>query len=255
MVVSAVVPGFHEGSGSAAMKISIALAVLGLWVSLSALNVAQVTKESDQDYSKFLIDASKPYVYLAFDHVGPRTPLRDVEPKIGLWLHLKNNCKVPIVVLAIWERKVDPNEGIALQDEIVPEPVAPGTRGDGVGGGIIAPRGSGELLDLFHWPNTTEEEVRLAEERQRATIKPVERPLGYGSPNGFNSFVLTVIAPGEQVYFSVPANHVSKSWHFEIPFQLAVPSHGRIRPPYSYVAFYQDDLDRAQGKAATPTTR
>jgi hypothetical protein len=110
-------------------------------------------------------------------------------------------------------------------------------------------------VDLFRWPNTTEEEVRRAEERQRATRKPVERPLGYGSQNGFDSFVLTVVAPGEQLYFSVPANHVSKSWHFEIPFRLAVPNKSGMRPPYSYVAFYQDDLDRAQGKAATPTAR
>ena len=237
------------------MKISIAIAVLGFCVSLNALNAAQVTNESDQDYSKFLIDATKPYVYLEVDHVGPRTPLRNDEPKIGLWLHLKNNCKLPIVVLVIGERKVDPKEGIALQDEIVPDPIAPTTRGDGASGGIIAPHGSGEFLDLFRWRNMTEEEVRRAEEAQRATRKPIERPLGYGSQNGFNSFVLTVIAPGEQLYFSVPANHVSKSWHFEIPFRLAVPNNSRIRPPYSYVAFYQDDLDRAQEKAATPTTR
>jgi hypothetical protein len=237
------------------MKISIAIAVLGFCVLLNALNAGQVTKESDQDYSKFLIDATKPYVYLEVDHVGPRTPLRNDEPKIGLWLHLKNNCKLPIVVLAIGERKVDPKEAIALQDEIVPEPIAPKTRGDGASGGIIAPHGSGDFLDLFRWRNMTEEEVRRAEEAQRATRKPVERPLGYGSQNGFNSFVLTVIAPGEQLYFSVPANHVSKSWHFEIPFRLAVPNKSRIRPPYSYVAFYPDDLDRAQEKAATPTTR
>lgn len=237
------------------MKFSIALALVSFCLSLNALNAAQVIKDGDQDYSKFLIDTTKPYVYLEVDHVGPRTPLRNEEPKIGIWLHLKNNCKLPIVVLAIGERQVDPKEGMALQDEIVPEPIAPATRGDGASGGIIAPRGSGELLELFRWPNMTEEVVRRAEEAQRATSKPVERPLGYGSQNGFNSFVLTVIAPGEQLYFSVPANHVSKSWHFEIPFRLAVPNNSRIRPPYSYVAFYQDDLDRAQGKAPTSTTR
>jgi hypothetical protein len=232
-----------------------ALSVLGLCLSLNALNAAQVTKEGDHDYSKFLIDTTKPYVYLEVDHVGPRTPLRNDEPKTGIWLHLKNNCKVPIVILAIGERQVDPKEGIALQDEIVPEPIALATRGDGVSGGIVAPPGSGEFLGLFRWPNMTEEEVRRAEEAQRATSKPVERPLGYGSQNGFNSFVLTVIAPGDQLYFSVPANHVSKSWHFEIPFRLAVPNSSRIRPPYSYVAFYKEDLDRAEEKAPAPTTR
>ncbi len=235
------------------MKFSIALALVSICLSPNALNAAQVIK-GDQDYSKFLIDTTKPYVYLEVDHVGQRTPLRNGEPKIGIWLHLKNNCKLPIVVLAIGERQVDPKEGMALQDEIVPEPIAPATRGDGAGGGIIAPRESAEFLDLFRWPNMTEEEVRRAEEAQRATSKPVERPLGYGSQNGFNSFVLTLIAPGEQLYFSVPANHVSKSWHFEIPFRLAVSNKSRIRPPYSYVAFYQEDLDRALGKTPKLTT-
>jgi hypothetical protein len=88
----------------------------------------------------------------------------------------------------------------------------------------------------------------------RASTKPIERPRGYGSQSEFDSFVLTLIAPGDQQYFSGPVNHVSKNWHFEIPFRLAVPNNSRIRPPYSYVAFYQDDLDRVQGKAATPTT-
>jgi hypothetical protein len=237
------------------MKFTIASGILSFCLSLNVLAAAQVTTEGDHDYSKFLIDTTKPYVYLEVDHVGPRTPLRNDEPKTGIWLHLKNNCKVPIVVLAIGEQQVGPKEGITLQDEIVPEPIAPATRGDGVSGGITAPPGSGEFLGLFRWPNMTEEEVRRAEEAQRATTKPVERPLGYGSQNGFNSFVLVVIAPGDQLGFSVPTNHVSKSWHLEIPFRLAVPNNSRIRPPYSYVALYQDDLDHVQEKAATPTTR
>jgi hypothetical protein len=236
------------------MKFSIALALLNFCLSINALNAAQVPKDGAQDYSKFLIDTTKPYVYLEVDHIGPRKPLRNDEPKTGIWLHLRNNCKLPIAVLAIGERQAGPKEGIALQDEIVPQPIAPATRGDGASGGIIVPSGSAELLDLFRWPNMTEQEVRRAEERQRATSKPVGRPLGYGTHNGFNSFVLTLIAPGDQVYFSVPANHVSKSWHFEIPFRLAVPNNSRIRPPYSYVAFYQDDLDRKAGKPTTPAS-
>ena len=236
------------------MNFSRAILLLNFCLSLNTHSPAQVATGGEQDYSRFLIESNKPYVYLEVDHIGPRKPLRDDEPTTGIWLHLKNNCKLPIVVLAIGWRQADPKEGMALQDEIVPEPIAPATRGDGAGGGIMAPRGSGDFLDLFHWPNMTEVEVRRAEEAQRATSKPVKRPLGYGTQNGFNSFVLTLIAPGDQLYFSVPSNHVSKSWHFEIPFRLAVPNNSRIRPPYSYVAFYQDDLDRAPGKAATPTT-
>jgi hypothetical protein len=56
------------------------------------------------------------------------------------------------------------------------------------------------------------------------------------------------------VFFSVPANHVSKIWHFEIPFRLALPNKGRIRTPYSYVVFYQEDLKDNHGSATSPTT-
>jgi hypothetical protein len=240
------------------MKFPRATPSLSVCFLLSTLSPAQVAQPDEQDYSKFVINANKPYVYLEVDHVGPREPLRNDEPNIGIWLHLKNNCKLPIVVLALGERHENVKEGIALEDEVVPDPIAPvtpTTRGDGSVGGIVAPHGLGEMLDLFRWRNMTEDEIRRAEERQRATSKPVERPRGYGSQNGFNSFVMTLIAPGDQVYFSVPANHVSKTWHFEVPFRLAVPNSSRIRPPYSYVAFYQEDLDKAQVKAPAPTTR
>jgi hypothetical protein len=59
-----------------------------------------------------------------------------------------------------------------------------------------------------------------------------------------------MIPPGGQVFFSLLLNHMSKVWHFEIPFRLALPNKGRIRPPYSYVVFYQEDL---HGNAAPPT--
>jgi hypothetical protein len=239
------------------MKFWIVLTLVSFCLSLNAPISAQAIKEGDQDYSRFLIDTTKPYVYLEVDHVGTRTPLRNDEPKSGIWLHLKNNCKLPIVVLAVGTPLASSN-AIILEDEIVPNPQASGGGEDARMAGLAIPSGlkdAQDITDIFRWPNRTEEEVRRAEEAQRATSKPIERPLGYGSQNGFNSFVLTLIAPGEQLYFSVPANHVSKSWHFEIPFRLAVPNNSRIRPPYSYLAFYQEDLDRAQEKVPAPTTR
>jgi hypothetical protein len=221
---------------------------------VASLSLAQVGKNGDHDYSRFLVDASKPYAYLEVDHTGPRKPIRNDEPTTGIWLHLKNNCKLPIVVLAIGERHENAKEGAVLEDEIVPEPIASVTIGDGYSGGIVSPPGMREMLNLFRWRNMTEEEIRRAEERQRTTSEPIDRPRGYGSQNGFNSFVLTLIVPGNQLYFSVPANHVSRTWHFEIPFRLAVPNNSKIRRPYSYLAFYQEDLDQAMEKGATPTT-
>jgi len=99
----------------------------------------------------------------------------------------------------------------------------------------------------------TEQEVRSAEEMQRNAKVSPERPLGYDSHNGFDTVALTLIPPGKQALFSIPINHVSKTWHFEIPFRLALPKKGRIRPPYSYVAFYEEDLKDNHGNAAAPT--
>jgi len=161
------------------------------------------------------------------------------------------------VVLVIENPVAKFKDAITLVDEIVPDPQVSteGKGEDARGGGVFAQQGLRDMMDIFRFPNMTEEEIRSAEEKMRASINPIERPRGYGSKSGFDSFVLTLITPGDQLYFSVPANHVSKNWHFEIPFRLAMPNNSRIRPPYSYVAFYQDDLDPAQGKAATPKTR
>jgi hypothetical protein len=237
-------------------SLSISL-LLGVGLSLNLFNIAQATKDGEQSYSNFLIDRNKPYAFLEVDHVGPRKPFRDGEPNLGIWLRLKNNSKLPITVLAVGKQPTSAEEGLILEDEIVPNPQASGNGEDARMTGIVAPSGlkdAQDLLDIFRWPNRTEEEVRSAEGRSKTSTKPVERPHGYGSQDGFDSFKLILVASGEHVYFSVPANHVSSTWHFEIPFRLAVPNNSPTRPPYSYLAFYQEDLDQAQGKAAAPTT-
>jgi hypothetical protein len=239
------------------MKFSRVILLLNFCLVLYTHSPAQVARNGKQDYSKFLIESNKPYVYLEVDHIGPRKPLRNDEPNTGIWMYLKNNCKLPIVVLVIGNPVAKSKDAITLADEIVPDPQVPtqGKDEDARGGGVFAQQGLRDMMDIFRFPNMTEEEIKSAEEKTRASTNPIERPRGYGSKSGFDSFVLTLIAPGDHLYFSVPANHVSKSWHFEIPFRLALPNNSRIRPPYSYVAFYQDDLDRAEGKTATPTTR
>src|SRR5271168_5348839 len=66
----------------------------------------------------FVIDSSKPYVYLAFDHVGKRQPLSRHEPDRGLWIRLVNNCRLPITVATFDAETGDP--GVAAADEILP---------------------------------------------------------------------------------------------------------------------------------------
>jgi hypothetical protein len=47
---------------------------------------------------QFVIDQSKPYGYLKFDHVGERRPVKEGESSKGLWLRLVNNCYLPITI-------------------------------------------------------------------------------------------------------------------------------------------------------------
>jgi hypothetical protein len=51
---------------------------------------------SQSSATHFVIDKSKPYVYLKFDHLGPREPLKYGESSKGIWLRLVNNCYLPI---------------------------------------------------------------------------------------------------------------------------------------------------------------
>jgi hypothetical protein len=46
------------------------------------------------------VDATKPYVYMVFDHIGHRKLLRIGGLGEGIWLELVNNSKYPISMLA-----------------------------------------------------------------------------------------------------------------------------------------------------------
>jgi hypothetical protein len=68
--------------------------------------------------TRFILGETKPYVYLKFDHVGPRKPLQAGEGSQGLWLRIMNNCKVPIGVKTYGVTSGDPGAGVF--DEVVP---------------------------------------------------------------------------------------------------------------------------------------
>lgn len=230
------------------MRLAKTSLVLALFFLYPASNVPQSTTTDVVKGPDFLIDPTKPYVYLEVDHVGPRKPLRDGEPNVGIWLRLRNNCKLRIVVMALGKPPQNPEDAITLEDEILPNLQASGTGGDGTGAAVYAAPGLEEMKDLFRWPNLTEDEVRDSEASQRSSGKLSARPLGYSGRNDFHTLTITAIPSGGQVLFSVPISHVSQSWHFEIPFRLALPSTSKIRPPYSYVAFYREDMDGKGGK-------
>ena len=62
----------------------------------------------------FLIDPSKDYVYLEFDHLGSRERIGGDEVSQGLWIRLVNNCRVPVVVAMFNPGTDDPGSEIYL---------------------------------------------------------------------------------------------------------------------------------------------
>ena len=90
------------------MKTVFLYAVQGVML-LTALWASAQVKTTD-----FLIDSSKDYVYLKFDHLGRRERLGGDEVSKGLWIRLVNNCRVPVVVAMFNPGTDDRGSGIYL---------------------------------------------------------------------------------------------------------------------------------------------
>lgn len=201
-----------------------------------------------QDDALFLIDRSKPYLYLAVDHIGPRTPLRDNEPKTGLWLHLKNNSRFSIVVIGSRPPLAPEEKSVWVEDEVVPN--KPSTGIDSTASGIGYRRGQDDLTDIFLSPNGSESQVRGAEAGADGHLESSRsvRPHGYNEGFQPGAPFINVISPGDEISFSLPSDHIGPSWHLEIPFRFALKHQDKLRQPYSYVALFWEDLsekDRA----------
>lgn len=187
------------------------------------------------------LNALKPYVYLEFDHVGSRNPLRSGEPNTGIWLRLKNNSRFAVTVIAS-------TDSAWAGDEVVPDVPSLGT--ESLGDAIGYKPGQEDFTDIYLFPNETEAEVRGAESasrgpRGKVKVESLKRPRGYSGGYQPGPQVLKVIPSGGEFLFCLPIDHVSQSWHLEIPFRFALKHEGGTRPPYSYVAFFWDDLPEA----------
>jgi hypothetical protein len=169
----------------------------------------------------FLIDVTKPYVYLELDHVGPRQPRGKDEPSVGIYLRLRNNSRLPIVVSMFGGPPGSPE--CDIMDEVVPNRRLHLT----VSGGrsIFAPPP----------PEVPKQDPPIGYEGDLRTAVP--------------------IPPGGHVFFSLPINHVSPTWHLEIPFEFDLPrTHQPHRQPVTYVDFFDDDLP-LKDRAATQSTK
>jgi hypothetical protein len=156
--------------------------------------------------SGFALDPSKPYVYILFDHVGPRKPLRAGEDPQGLWLRIINNCKVPIGL-----KSYGPSSGdgvVGILDEVLP-----------------IQQGFPVQLDLGD------------------ISSPAKRPQ-QKMPQGYTAelYSVTQILPGQSILFSVPRDHVSHDWFMRVKFSLNVSKPSAGPGPMSELDFFDEQI-------------
>jgi hypothetical protein len=189
-------------------------------VSLLVICLA-ATSMAQQKPSDFVLDASRPYVYLAFDHVGPRKPLVPNEGPEGLWLRLVNNCRVPISVKVYGENS--DNSSISIFDEVIRN----------YSEGVVV-------------SSTVDVEEAL----------PPAKPL----PRGYSSELYSTIQilPGKDLLFSVPRNHVGPDWFMRVKFRLDVNGPSKDFDPWTELDYFeafvqrQVPIKRQGGQTSTP---
>jgi hypothetical protein len=170
---------------------------------------------ADQTAQTFRLDPHRPLVYLKFDHIGQGRRMNDQEPSTRIWLHLINNCRLPITI------RGGQLQG-GLQDEIYVDNVVR------LNPPIFSVAESYAQAETDPPPisNTLTETESRRNHKNPANVEtqPVptgnheaRMPVGYPSSDAVS---LETIMPDAGVLFSVPVNFVTKKWHFEISFHL-----------------------------------
>jgi len=139
---------------------------------------------------RFVIDASKPFAYVKFDHVANRKQPSPNESPKSLWLRLVNNCRLPIAVRANGPEPGEP--GVTIEYDVVQI-------------SIRGWPGQGRILDPFGSSPPSQVEATPDES--------AEPPKGYSTEVAS----LLTIPPGGNLLFSVPLNAVSECRYLNGP--------------------------------------
>lgn len=203
---------------------------------------AQVHPTSAKSAAKmFLVDPTKPYVYLTVDHVGPREPRREGESSTGIWLRLHNNCIVPIALDTL--SPLSPSGELQPFDHVVADGPPPF-------GGMDE-----RFSEIPEYPTEHSLAGELwdkgkGEVPSRVLANPVEKPSqpkDAKMPKGYWSDVAGVatIYPGQSLYFSIPRNQLSARWHIEIDFTFDLHVRSEIPSAENYVSLYEVQVEDA----------
>jgi hypothetical protein len=175
------------------------------------------------DSTNFVLDPSKPYVYLKFDHIGPRKPHQDGEDRTGLWLKVVNNCRIPIILRASGGIPGEP--GIQVEDEIIE----------------VDP-----YLQIF--TDKDAEDYKRNEEFRKEKLKL--KPEGYS----FEVSGVVTLQPGKEILTSFPLNHIDDFWYLRIKFALDLDKSSAAIGPFTYLSFGKWGLPQGEktSKASPP---
>jgi hypothetical protein len=175
---------------------------------------------------RFLLDASRPFAYLKFDHVADRKqPSLDESPK-GLWLRLVNNCRLPIAVAANGPRTDEP--GVTIEYDVVE----------------ISRSG---MPHLIRFPDPLGSSPPSQEPETTPNVNR-KMPKGYSIEVGS----LLTIPAGGSLLFSVPLNAVSASWYLRVPFHFQLPGARTVQEPLIVVDFGWQDLPEQYRESSIP---
>jgi hypothetical protein len=202
------------------MKSFLVWRVLPIIVSVCFLLIIANNVSAQSSVSQdFVIDKTKPYVYLKFDHIGPRQPAQAGEGDDGLWLRVVNNCRTPIVFQSFG---IVGNPGVGLMDEVVD----------------VEP-----MLQITGYSSIEERQDAEREARRKEHLRKFKQ--GH-KPAGYNSEVAGVarVLPGKDILFSVPRNHVDEDWYMRVRFALDLSDSSVSVGPFTYLPFYEWDIPK-----------
>lgn len=181
---------------------------------------------ADQTAPTFRLDPHRPLVYLKFDHVGQGTRMNDQEPSTRIWLHLINNCRLPIVVDGGGQVEGGLKGEIYVNNVVRLNPPI----------SIVTVLSSETEPDSPQISTTLTEPGQPPSQKNPTNVKPLSKPTGDDEarmPVGYPSSDTVsreTIMPGGAVLFSVPVNFVTKKWHVETIFHLGPEASDGVIP-------------------------
>ena len=174
-------------------------------LTLLCVGAVSAQMRKPRTFSDFVINPNRPFVYVKIDHVGQGEPRSEDEPPLRVWLRLVNNYRVPIIVHTFGVPEGSPTYEQGVMYKVVANPPV-----------------FGGMQMYMPGPSTPHQPQAVTEPKEQsapAQTEPDETPSGYM----FHVGSFQSLAPGEQVLFSVPANHFDSRWHMEIPIDFELP--------------------------------